>query len=130
MGAWGFAFNENDDAADWLADFGEGPGWPQVSSALQIDQTGYVESDQASQAVAAAEIVAAANGHPHPALAVEIVAWIGNEGGRDEGQRMTGLAAGVVQYLMHHGELAELWGEGDATGWAGEMAGLLQRLTR
>lgn len=128
MGAWGFAFHENDGAADWLAEFGDAPSWAQVSTALQIDQTGYVEVDEGAQAVAAAEIVAAANGHPHTALPANIAAWAGSASIRDEGQRMTGLAAGVVQYLMHHGELAELWQEGNADGWTDQMDGLLKRL--
>jgi len=130
MGAWGFKFYENDDATDWLADFGEAPAWPLVFTALQVDQTGYVEAPEACCAIASAELVAAANHHPSPALDQSLARWAAADVNAPAGQQMAGLAAGIVQYLAHHGELAELWQEGDDAEWQAEMSDLQKRLTR
>ena len=67
MGAWGFGPFENDDALDWMEDFYvEGvsaveAAFQNVSSSLA---EGFIDSPEASMAVAAAEIVAAAHGVP------------------------------------------------------------------
>lgn len=129
MGAWGFRFDENDAAADWLAAFAEAPGWPIVKDALHIDQASYVEIDEGCCAVAAAEIIAAANGHAAPSLDPALRNWATAVANVAEGRRLTGLAAGIIQYLNHHGELADLWQEGDATPWLAEMGDLQKRLT-
>ena len=66
MGAWGFGSFDNDDAADFLADATESGDLSLVRGALDnvLTSTEYVEAPDASQAIAAAEIVAAALGRP------------------------------------------------------------------
>ena len=63
MGAWGCGSFENDDAVDWVYEF-ESSGVAAVASALEhvssIAEDEYLEAPEASAAIAAAEIVAAA----------------------------------------------------------------------
>jgi Domain of unknown function (DUF4259) len=63
MGAWGCGSFENDDAADWMYEL-ESSGVAAVASALEqvsgVAEDEYLEAPEASAAMAAAEIVAAA----------------------------------------------------------------------
>jgi Domain of unknown function (DUF4259) len=63
MGAWGHGSFENDDAADWVHEFelqGASAVVPAQESVSKIPEDEYLEAPEASVAIAAAEIVAAA----------------------------------------------------------------------
>ncbi len=71
MGAWGYGPFENDDAMDFVGDLETATGTGHLSTilyAISDDRTEYVEAPESSVAIAAAEVVAALLGHPHPAL--------------------------------------------------------------
>jgi hypothetical protein len=108
MGAWGLLFDENDDAADWLADFADAPDWSIVDAALTLADD-YVEAPDASNALAAVEIVAAAKGNPSPRLAPEIVAWAAGQA--DATAQRLAAANAVAVRVRNDSELSELWEE-------------------
>jgi len=129
MGAWGHHFDENDDAADWLGDFGDQPDWSIVRATLsdgaKLDD--YIESDLGAAGLAAAEIVAAAIGKPSPRLSPEITTWA-NENPA-EANDLTPLAREAVTNIRDSGELQELWREADASEWLATVNDLIFRLS-
>lgn len=81
MGAWGNGSFDNDDAADFLADVTDGADLALVREifATVLGAEDYLEAPDASQAIAGAEIVAAAAGRPTPAAQEEeeLSEWLG-----------------------------------------------------
>ncbi len=81
MGAWGTGPFQNDDAADWVGDVLEADDAELVRHALdelvERDDGEHVEPPEASVALAAAEVVAAARGHARAGLAPELAAFAG-----------------------------------------------------
>lgn len=75
MGAWGAGSFENDDAADWLADFCDEPDEKRIANALstvaEMDAGEYLEAPECSVGLAAAEIVASLKGAGSPDLPEE-----------------------------------------------------------
>jgi hypothetical protein len=126
MGAWGHEFNANDDAADWLAEFEEAPSWTTVANALKL-KSDYIEADAASNAIAAAELVAAGLGNPHSDLTPEIGEWIAaNSQGSGP---LKELALAAVLTVLNGSELQELWDEAEDASWRDEVSNLQTRLS-
>jgi hypothetical protein len=129
MGAWGLFFDENDDAADWLGEFADGPSWELVDRALNppLLNGGYLEAPDCSQALAAAEVVAAANGKPSARLATEITKWaMDNAAGTDDRREN---AQTVLTRIRDQSELQELWEEADEYAeWKASIDETLSRL--
>jgi hypothetical protein len=132
MGAWGLGSFDNDDAADFLAEVTDGSGLASIraifSTVLGAD---YVEAPDASQAIAAVEIVAAALGRPTPAAQNEhaLVDWLA----RTRPTVDTGLTKQAAQaldrILAADSELRELWEEEDeASDWQAAVEDLRSRL--
>jgi hypothetical protein len=114
MGAWGLLFNENDDAADWLAEFSDEPNWNLVDHALAAipnDTKEYVEAPECSQALAAAEVVAAAIGKPSTRLDDGISAWATDN--TTGGEARADIARIALARIRDNSELQELWEESD-----------------
>jgi hypothetical protein len=125
MGAWGHQFDENDDAADWLADFADAPSWTKCQLALQFADE-YIEADAASCAIAAAEVVAAGLGKPNPGLDNAIAQWAAQNSDGAKTLRQTASAA--VVKTEDESELQELWEEGDGADWHDTLDDLKSRL--
>jgi hypothetical protein len=125
MGAWGHQFDENDDAADWLADFTDSPTWAKCKEALQLPAD-YIEADTASRAIAAAEVVAAGLGKPHPSLDTAIVQWADQNG--EGAKTLRQAASAAVVKAEDESELQELWEEGDGADWHDTLDDLKSRL--
>jgi len=68
MGAWGTGNFENDTAMDWVGDLREGGGADRVEQALKqvtdAESAKDLDPDEGCAALAAAEVVAIAMGHP------------------------------------------------------------------
>ena len=68
MGAWGTGNFENDTAMDWVGELQEGGDADRVEQALKRvtdpDSAEYLDADESCEALAAAEVVAIAMGHP------------------------------------------------------------------
>lgn len=76
-GAWGEGSFENDDALDWVATCSSSKSISPVRQSLERALRGkYLKAPEASSAVAAAEVVAAAKGRPNPKLPAELAAWV------------------------------------------------------
>ncbi len=131
-GAWGYGTFENDDALDWLSELEPTSGTQLLQAAVrQVDtRARYVEAPTCSIALAAAEVIAAANGHSAKKLPPEVTVWI-------KRVRPIVSAALLVEARTavemcrgeKNSELRELWQESkDEKSWLDDTASLLERL--
>ena len=150
MGAWEAGNFENDTAMDWIGDLRESGSASSVRTALmqvtaqstppQPSFVGrllgrrpvepYLEAPTASEALAAAEIVACWLGHPLPKLPDGVAEWA-REHARDFSPEFVQLARQVVTIIKTKSELKDLWEEGDAkiaSEWHTVIADLERRL--
>ena len=131
MGAWGSGPFENDDAADWVWELEDDENGSVVIAALSeivdTDIDDEIEAPEASNAIAAAEIVAAAWGHHGVELPSEAREWIRVNAGRVDASWLT-LAAGAVERIAIDSELKELWEEAESSEWSEYVSELLSRL--
>jgi hypothetical protein len=124
MGTWGSGPFDNDDAADWAWQLTPEADEGVVAAALT---PGAERAPGDAAVIAAAEVVAAGVGRPHPELPDEVAAWVA--GRRDLGwTELVGLAVAAVERLRGGSELADLWAEPDDDAWAHEVDDLLDRL--
>ena len=76
MGAWGSGSFENDDASAWIADFCADPDKDLILDAFwaitEMNTSQYLEAPDCSIGLAAAEIIAALKGAPHPDMPDEV----------------------------------------------------------
>jgi hypothetical protein len=134
VGAWGHGPFENDDALDWLADFEEA-GIPRTLEATlfpitAIEDDLYLEAPDASEAVAAAEVVAALRGNGHPFLAKRpVMGWVAANG-EVATNDLVRMAQQAVRRVQASSELRDLWEEaGELDAWNSTLDDLLARLT-
>jgi hypothetical protein len=150
MGAWESGNFENDTAMDWLGDLRESGSASSVRTALMqvtaqstLQQRSfvgtllgrrpvepYLEATTASEALAAAEIVACWLGHPLPKLPEGVAEWA-REHARDFSPEFVQLAREAVTIIKTKSELKDLWEEGDAkiaSEWQAVIADLERRL--
>src|ERR1019366_2156122 len=113
MGASGVGHFENDAAADWLLDL-ESEGIDAVHAALcRAIEPESLDANEASEALAAAAVVAAARDGSHTGLPRMAVAWL--EGHQQEvTQDDMDQAARAVTRIASDSELSELWREADS----------------
>jgi hypothetical protein len=126
VSAWGFQFNENDGAQDFLADVTELRDWSSVAACLTdyVDNGGY---DDADEAVAASELVAAALGKPSPLLGGELATWAAQHS--EEAAALRPVAANAVKLALSKSELNELWSEAEEySDWQATLGDLISRL--
>lgn len=128
MGAWGVGHFENDTALDWVHTLDEGE--VEVLRAALDVQGEDLDADVCSEALAAAEVVAAARGAPGSELPDEVHAWLERHG-RALGAQDAARAHALVERIGQRSELQELFDEGgrDAE-WHAAVDGLVQRLRR
>jgi hypothetical protein len=128
VGAWGVGNFQNDDAMDFVADVEE-TGWSAVTTALNsVAESDYLGAGDAARALAAAELVARALGHPAadlPEIELNRTPPI------EKLAQFNTLALTVLARVRDRSELAKLWDEaGEAESWRAELIGLKDRLTR
>ena len=132
MGAWGSGSFENDDAADWLADFCDAPDKDSISRALSavadVGAEEYLEAPDCSVGLAAAEVVAALKGAPNSDMPDEAKECVSKLKITAE-PTMVSLASRVVERIKTNSELKELWDESeDPAEWYADVAKLEARL--
>jgi len=149
MGTWGASSFQNDSALDWLADLCEQGdaslvyaalsrvvkhGGTKQSSASFIERlfgrrrrTDWLTAGVASQALAAAEVVAAWHKHPSANLPDNLKTWLQQHASSFE-PGLVSLAQKAVSIVKTNSELKDLWEEGDATKWKAGIEDLAQRL--
>ncbi|MBU6121846.1 DUF4259 domain-containing protein [Hymenobacter siberiensis] len=133
MGAWGHQNFENDSAMDFVGEFIESPNLDVINEALSVvieagAEEEYIEVDEASAALAAAEIVAAALGQAATDVPEELPASI-QKIGLTVDDKMLKKARKAVKQVLRESELQELWQEGgEPNEWQQVQEGLLKRL--
>jgi hypothetical protein len=130
MGAWGSGSFQNDDASDWIADFGDDPDESAIVDALStvVGMNDYLEAPDCSVAIAAAEVVAALKGSPNPAMPEEVKESIGMLG-IDADRDKVVLALKALERIKTDSELKELWDEAEEPAeWYGAITDLEARL--
>jgi hypothetical protein len=135
MGAWGHGSFENDNALDWVWAFqadGVGAVVPALEHVSQLGEDDYLEAPDASVAIAAAEMVAAARDGDLSRLSFKdgLKAF--------DAHRLTlidthlvELARQAIERILRQSELKDLWDEGkepDREFWFKGTEGLLSRL--
>lgn len=110
MGAWGVKSFENDDALDWINELQAADDASLIEETLKsiLDRgEEYVEAPEASRAIAAAEIIAAANNPTTPDLPEDAKQWIRLHPIKSKG--ITQLASRVIHRIKTASELKDLW---------------------
>ncbi len=131
MGAWDTGPFDNDDASDWLYELAESSDTSVIASVLNtVENIGdaYLEAPECSQALAAAEIVAAFKGHPSEGIPENAKDWIENHQNLDVSELIP-ISQIVVERIRTNSELKELWEESEyAPKWHSSLEDLLARL--
>lgn len=150
MGAWAAGNFENDTAMDWIADLRVHGDSSTVRSALSqvIERSlpkepsfvgrlfgrrpveSYLEAPVASEALAAAEVVACWSGRPLSKMPDGVVEWV-REHSSEFSPEFVQLARQAVTTIKTKSELRDLWEEGDdatAAEWQSVIADLESRL--
>lgn len=130
MGAWDYHNFDNDAAADFAETFRQRPNEAVLYEALATaaEEEGYLETDEASQALAAAELVAAIIGKPAADMPVGLLpaATRLNADGQEDLQE---LAIEAVEAVLRGSELQEQWADTpDYAAWQALQQNLLARL--
>ncbi|MCI5078200.1 DUF4259 domain-containing protein [Oricola sp.] len=117
MGTWGPKPFENDDAADFVDEFGE-MGADAIVDAIRTVTSGsedYLEGPEAQRAIAACAFVAAAIGDSSALDEVAADAWQGFDGETATLASLKPEAVSALDRIMSgNSELLELWEEADA----------------
>ena len=123
---------EHDEVGDWLAGF-ETDGAAAIEAALsavnEMDKDDFIEATEASFALAAAELVAAARDEDLARLPKSIHAALEGHEDAINAAKLISVARKAVQRVARNSELkdqAEEEGEGDE--WAEDLGELLERL--
>jgi hypothetical protein len=130
VGAWGVGPFDNDDAGDWIWQLEEAEDLALVQGALETaaHPDGDLESSPSSEALAAAEVVAALVGHPAPDLPDEVQNWVSAHPVTVSSD-LRALALTAVERVASNSELQELWAESEEGGdWSKQVEELRGRL--
>lgn len=142
MGAWGAGSFENDIASEWAADLADGGDVEMVrdtlTTAAACPRDEYLESDEGAEALAAAEVVAAAAGRPVKAVAMgssgpHALAWGRAHAAAGKPELVELALAALERVEGPESELFELWSADDSRGagsreWFAELEDLRNRL--
>ena len=134
MGAWSHDSFGNDDACDWGAQLADSEGLELIEAALDVVlATGgkYLEAPPASEAIAAAEVVARLQGNfgVRDAYSEDVDAWVGSTKLRPSRALATKAQRVLDRILTQPSELLELWQESqEADAWAGAVRNLKDRI--
>ena len=125
MGAWSAEPFGNDTAADWAWELEESSDWTVVAQTLQaaLSADEPIDSDIATTAIAAAEVVAHGLGRPtqDDPYTEAIDQFVG--GAPAPSPELVELAlSGLAAATRPTSELTELWAEADARDWEQAIA--------
>ncbi|MES0883133.1 DUF4259 domain-containing protein [Roseibium sp. SCP14] len=123
MGVWASGSFGNDTALDFVADVKSFAAVRDTLKKLEPD-TGALDADEASIALATCDMLAAAIGRP-PADLPDMPNFENEQVSED----LLESARAIVKRVRETSELAELWSEEDDAEWQLELDGLLLRLT-
>jgi hypothetical protein len=131
MGAWGHGSFENDSALDWVKNAFKPGGAAAVEAALRYAvesaEDAYLDVDEASAVVAAAEFVAAARDGDLSKLGTARNDFATHRQSLTS-PHLLPLANRALERVLRKSELQELWAEGQDKSWFNAMTNLLARL--
>jgi hypothetical protein len=132
MGAWGEKAFQNDSALDWLSEL-QARGVTELRGILSMvastDPGEYLDVDDGSAAIAAAEIVAATLSHGRDRLTREGMSWLEANASGIGAEDVALAHRAVERVLVGSSELRDLWDEGGiGTEWHADVRVLLVRL--
>ena len=133
MGAWAEDAFGNDTACDWAGDFTDDPSLTKVEEAIDlvIKSEEYLDSDEASEALVACEIIARLKGSwgEKSAYSEAIDKWVETAAIEPSKELIEKAQNSIARILGENSELQELWDEdGENEKWHLEMINLLARL--
>ena len=136
MGIWSVEGFASDEALDWLQRLDPAEGTEPVRRALHYlaewsDPD--LDATRAVIALAAAELVAALYGHPHPSLPEPARRWLAAQSGEERGGgadvEALVLATRALDFVVTSSELAEIWSQrADERVWRAALDDLRMRL--
>ena len=131
MGTWGAGAFENDAASDWLMELTDATSTAPIRRAIlrvqKIKAPNAVDLDDAIEALAAAEIIAAARGHPSAKFPDDLAAWMAARN-FTPAEDLTESAIAAVTRIAANSELKSEW-DGDGA-WLREQDNLIKRLQK
>jgi len=128
MGAWGYGSFENDSALDWVENSFRRSGAAAAEQAFGSAAEGvYLDVDEASAVVAAAEFVAAARDGDVSKLGAAQNVFATYRQSLSS-PHLLPLARKALERVLRQSELLELWTEGQDKTWLKEMKHLSARL--
>ncbi len=113
MGAWGPGSFENDAALDWVLELNDAEDATPIDTALMNvadAEDEYLDVDEASEAIAAAEVVAALAGRPAATLPEAVTVWV-SASTVSVSSYYIDLATHAVAKVRTNSELQGLWDE-------------------
>jgi uncharacterized protein (DUF2126 family) len=133
MGAWGVLAFDNDDANDWAYGLDEVNDLSLVESALQeVEAVGteYLELPTASNALAAAEVLARLRGRPGytNAYTEKVDQWVAAHQIAPDPGLINRAEAAIDRIVGSDSELRQVWEEADLEPWLKAVSGLRARL--
>ena len=134
MGAWAEDAFGNDTACDWAGDFSDEPSMEKIEEAINlvIESDGFLDSDVASEALVACEIIARLKGNfgNRSAYSESIDAWVESVNINPSNELILRAKNAIAQILGENSELYELWNEdGINETWHTEINNLLKRVS-
>lgn len=129
-GAWGYKSFENDDALDWVANDLKSGGQRAIVNAIGavIKTKGYLEAPDCSAAIAACEVVAAAQGRGSQDLPEEVAA-LAKALRSQQTDAVRKDARAALERILSGSELRSLWEESkDFDEWKKSVEGLRSRI--
>jgi rubrerythrin len=130
MATWDYHNFDNDSAADFAEDFRKRPNEAVLYEALATaaEEEGVIEAAEASQALAAAELVAAIIGKPAADMPVGLLPAV-TQLDADGNEDLQELAYDAVEAVLNNSELQETWAKSeDYDSWQQLQQNLLERL--
>lgn len=132
MGYWGTGTFENDDAMEWAQSLNQSEGLGAVDHALRVPGFGdSIPAPAASEALAAAEVVAALLGKPSTDLPLDVARWVAEHRGLNARQYRELALNSARAILSIDSVLRQRWKENeeDYPFWKATVEALIARLT-
>lgn len=129
-GAWGVGSFENDSALDWVYELETANSVAFLNTTFdRVRNSEYIEVDDCSAALAAADIVASMNSNAFSHLPTDVQAWAKTHSNQLSYELKASAREAVSACTnIDSSELAQLWEESDPAEWSRYIAQLKQRL--
>ncbi len=128
MGAWSHEPFGNDDANDWSYGLEDTKDLSLIEAALDrvLQTDGYLEAPEASEAIAAVEVLAKllGKGTQSDAYTEKVGEWVNSVSLKPSQSLLSKAQQSLARILGEDSELCELWSEGDNTEWVASIKAL------